>query len=289
MLLGAHMSIAGGLHNACVQGRDAGCTAIQIFVKNQRQWAASPLTASQAAEFKAAMRECGIRVAFAHDTYLINLASVDDAMHRRSVGAFVDELERCEALGLPYLVTHPGSPGDAGAAAGIRRMRRGLNEALRRTRGGRVRVLLETTAGQGAVLGSSFDEMRAIVDGVRDSDRIGFCFDTCHVFAAGYDLRTPAGWEATMQRFDEVLGTKRILAFHVNDSRKGLGCRVDRHEHIGRGCIGLGAFRCLMRDARFRDVPKVLETDKENDMDRVNLRVLRRLAVVKRGRKSASA
>jgi deoxyribonuclease-4 len=278
MLLGAHQSIAGGLHLACERGRDTGCEVIQMFVKNERQWKAKPLEEDAVAEFKAAMKANRIRTAFAHDTYLINMASPKEDMWRKSVDAFVDELERCEALGLAFLVTHPGSPGDAGEAVGIENMGRGLNEAHARTRGYRVRVLLETTAGQGATVGRTFEQMRGIFDQVTDADRLGVCLDTCHVWASGYDISTREGYEKTMDAFDRTLGIKRIEAFHVNDSKKGLGCRVDRHENIGKGTIGLEAFRCLMRDDRFRDVPKVIETPKEDNMDPVNLGILREMA-----------
>jgi deoxyribonuclease-4 len=278
MNLGAHMSIAGGLHRACERGAEAGCDVIQIFVKNQRQWRAGRLLPGEVAEFRAARETHGIRTAFAHDTYLINMASGNAAMWKKSVAAFVDELERCEALGLASLVTHPGSPCDEPEEVGIRQMARGLNAALRRTKGYATRVLLETTAGQGACVGWRFEHLRAILDRVGEPERVGFCLDTCHVFAAGYDLSTRQGYEDTMGTFDRVVGLRRIEAFHVNDSKKGLGCRVDRHEHIGKGAIGLEAFRCLMRDRRFRDVPKVIETPKENDMDAVNLKLLRQLA-----------
>lgn len=278
MNLGAHMSIAGGLHLACERGRDAGCDVIQMFVKNERQWKGRTIADEEVAQFKAARKAGGIKTAFAHHTYLINMASPDPALWKKSVDAFVDELERCEALGLAFLVTHPGSPGEAGEAKGIAGMARGLNAAHRRTRGYAVRVLLETTAGQGATVGRTFEQMKAILDGVKEPERIGFCLDTCHVFAAGYDISTPEGYERTMDAFDRTVGLKRIEAFHVNDSKKGLGCRVDRHENIGKGAIGLEAFRCLMRDGRFRDVPKVIETPKENNMDPVNLGILRELA-----------
>jgi len=276
--LGAHMSIAGGLYRACERGREAGCDTIQIFVKNQRQWRAGRLEPRDVADFRAARQTHGIRTAFAHDTYLINMASGDAAMWKKSVDAFVDELGRCEALGLASLVTHPGSPCEEPEAVGIRQMAKGLNAALRRTKGYATRILLETTAGQGACVGWRFEHMRAILDRVREPERIGYCLDTCHVFAAGYDIRTREGYAATMDAFDRELGLRKIEAFHVNDSRQGLGSRVDRHEHIGKGAIGLEAFRCLMRDSRFKDVPKVIETPKENDMDPVNLKILRDLA-----------
>lgn len=277
LLLGAHMSVAGGIPLACERGREVGCTAIQIFTKSERQWKAKPLSDEDAASFRKSRQECGIRAAFAHDSYLINLASPDAELRKKSIQAFVHELERCEALGLEFLVTHPGSPGEAGEKVGLEMMSRSINEVHRETKGIVSRILLETTAGQGATVGWKFEQMRAIRDGLKEPERIGFCVDTCHIFAAGYDISTREGWEKVFDEFDRILGTSSIQAFHVNDSKKGLGCRVDRHEHIGKGCIGIEAFRCLMNDPRFREVPKVLETPKENDMDVENLRVLRSL------------
>lgn len=273
------MSIAGGYYLAAEKGGALGCTAIQLFTKNERQWKAKPITDDEAALFKATVAKHGIKVAFAHDTYLHNLASPNPELWRKSVDAFTEELGRCERLGLDYLVSHPGSPMTSGADAGIGRMREALGEILGRTKGHRARILLETTAGQGATLGSRFDEMAKIVAGF---DAVGVCFDTCHVFAAGYDLRTRASYDAVMAEFDRHLGLDRLKAFHVNDSKKELGCRVDRHEHIGQGCIGRDAFTFLMTDARFANVPKVLETPKENDMDPVNLALLRSLATAGR-------
>ena len=275
MLLGAHMSIAGGYHLAAEKGGALGCTAIQVFTKNERQWRAKPISDEEASRFKSAVTQQGIKVAFAHDTYLHNLASPNPELWRKSVDAFTEELGRCERLGLDYLVSHPGSPMTSGADAGIGRMREALGEILDRTKGYRSRILLETTAGQGATLGSRFDEMAKLVQGF---DPIGVCFDTCHVFAAGYDLRTRPGYDGVMAEFDKHIGLDRLRAFHMNDSKKDLGCRVDRHEHIGRGFIGRDAFQFIMNDPRFAAVPKVLETPKENDMDPVNLAVLRTLA-----------
>lgn len=271
-LLGAHMSIAGGYPLACERAKEVGANAIQLFTKNASQWKAKPILDEEARAFRQARFACGVEIAFAHDSYLINLATPVEELRRKSLDAFIHELERCEQLGLSFLVTHPGSPGDAGEKAGIRNMIRSLNSAMRSSR---TKVVLETTAGQGAVLGRTFEQMRAIRDGLRRP--VGFCVDTCHVFAAGYDLSTRDGWERVFGEFDKVLGIPTIHAFHVNDSKKGLGCRVDRHEHIGKGALGLQAFRCLMNDPRFRDVPKVLETPKEDNMDLENLRVLRSL------------
>jgi deoxyribonuclease-4 len=276
-LLGAHMSVAGGIHLAPARGREVGCDAIQVFTKNERQWKAKELTDGDCASFKKAMAESKIREAFAHDSYLINLASPKPDMFQKSLDAFVHELERCEALGLTLLVTHPGSPGEEGEAVGIENMRKGLNEAVARTKGYKTLIALETTAGQGHTVGRTFEQMRAILDGVKQPDRVVFCFDTCHVFASGYDIRTQAAWDETMGKFDAAVGTAKIRAFHVNDSKKELGCRVDRHENIGKGCIGVEAFRCLMNDERFAEVPMVIETPKEDDMDPVNLGLLRSL------------
>ncbi len=275
--LGAHMSVAGGLELAPARGREVGCEAIQIFTKNERQWKSRKLTDENCAAFKTAMKETRTQVAFAHGSYLINLASPKKEMFEKSLSAFVDELERCEALGLPFLVTHPGSPGDAGEETGITGMRVGINEAIRQTKGLKVKIALETTAGQGATVGRTFDQLKAILDGVKEPDRVGFVIDTCHIFAAGYDIRTPAGWAETIAKFDAAVSVRTVLAFHVNDSKKDLNCRVDRHENIGKGCIGIEAFRCLMNDERFADVPKVIETPKEDDMDAVNLGLLRGL------------
>jgi deoxyribonuclease IV len=275
MLLGAHMSIAGGYHLAAEKGGALGCTTIQVFTKNERQWKAKPITDEDASLFKTAVAKHGIKVAFAHDTYLHNLASPNPELWRKSVDAFAEELQRCDRLGLDYLVSHPGSPMTSGADAGIGRMRDALAEILGKSRGVRARILLETTAGQGATLGSKFDEMGRLVEGF---DLVGVCFDTCHVFAAGYDLRTREGYERVMSDFDRHIGLGRLRAFHLNDSKKDLGCRVDRHENIGRGFIGRDAFRFIMNDPRFAAVPKVIETPKEDDMDPVNLAILRSLA-----------
>jgi deoxyribonuclease-4 len=276
--LGAHMSIAGGLALACERARDEGCDALQIFTRNQQQWKAKPLADDDAAAFRRAIDACGVRAAFAHDSYLVNLCSADLTIRRRSIAAFIEELQRCDRLGLACLVSHPGSPGDAaGDDEGVRRMIASLDEVLSGSRGARTRVVLETSAGQGACIGRTFEQMKAMVEGVREPERMGVCFDTCHVFAAGYDLRTRMSYDATMEQFDRTIGTSRIAAFHVNDSKRELGSRVDRHEHIGRGAIGREAFRCLMNDPRFAGVPKVIETPKEDGMDRTNLRALRRL------------
>jgi deoxyribonuclease-4 len=278
-LLGAHMSIAGGLDQALWRGREIGCSVVQIFLKNQLQWRAAPYTPGAIAEFKAAWRATGIRMVFAHSTYLINLAAPVPAEWRRAVAAFHDELERAEVLGLPFVVIHPGSHKGTGLEGGVRRVAAALDEVVARTRGYRVRVLLENTAGGGATIGRRFDELAAVLGAARDADRLGVCLDTCHLFAAGYDLRSRAGYAATMEECRRLVGLGRVQAFHLNDAKAPLGSGLDRHEKIGRGHLGRAAFRWLLRDRRFARVPMALETPKEPEprADREALALLRRL------------
>ncbi len=279
--LGAHMSIAGGLHLALERGHALGCFAVQIFVKNQRQWAARPLGADEVRAFRAARRATGIPAVFAHASYLINLASPDAAAWARAVDVFTDELERAEALGLACVAIHPGSHLGTGVEAGLARVAAAVRETLRRTRGYRVRIALENTAGGGGTLGRTFGELGALLDRTGRARRVGVCLDTCHLFAAGYDLRAPAGYRAAMAECAEAVGLERLLAFHLNDAKAPLGSGLDRHENIGRGRLGLGPFRLLLNDARFAAVPKVLETPKDPEpaADLRNLAVLRRLRV----------
>jgi deoxyribonuclease-4 len=273
------MSIAGGLWRALERGEALGCGAIQIFLKNQRQWAASPLTADDIRAFAAARRRTGIATVFAHASYLINLAAPSSADRARAVDAFADELERGEALGLACLVVHPGSHLGAGQEAGLACAVAALDEAMRRTAGYRIRVALENTAGGGRTLGRRISELGAVLHRVARPERLGVCIDTCHLFAAGYDIRPAAGWEAAVAECATHAGLDRILAFHLNDARAGLGSGLDRHEHIGRGRLGRAVFRRLLTDARFAGVPKVLETPKEPEpeADRRNLACLRAL------------
>jgi deoxyribonuclease-4 len=232
-------------------------------------------------QFRKALRGSGLRFPLAHDSYLINLASPDDALYRRSIEAFVVEVERAELLGLSYLVMHPGAHVNSGEEAGLARVARALDEVHARCPEARVKVLLETTAGQGTCLGHRFEHLATILEAVADPKRLGVCLDTCHVFAAGYPLSPEAEYRATMTAFNDTIGIKQLKAFHVNDSVKPLGSRVDRHAPIGRGCLGVEPFRLLLNDARFRNHPMVLETPKEegdNDaMDAVNLATLRGL------------
>jgi deoxyribonuclease-4 len=281
-LLGAHMSIAGGCHKAVEAAVAEGMETVQLFTKNNNRWVGKTLCAEDVDQFSAALKASALQFPMAHDCYLINLASPDPALYQKSLDAFIDEVQRAEKLGLAYLVTHPGAPTDGDVEAGLRRVSQGLDEVHRQTPGFRVQVLLETTAGQGKALGWRFEELATILDQAADPDRLGVCLDTCHVFAAGYDLRTEAAYEQTMAEFGRIVGFEKLRAFHVNDSKKPLGSRVDRHDHIGKGMLGLEAFRLLVNDPRFADRPMVMETPKEDEageekMDKVNLGALRSL------------
>jgi deoxyribonuclease-4 len=277
--LGAHMSIAGGLFHALERGREVGCGAVQIFLKNQRQWAAKPLAADEVGAFRSARRATAIRHVFAHSSYLINLGNPDAALWSQAVDAFTDELERAEALGLSCVVIHPGSHRGAGIEAGLARVTAALDESLARTAGYRVKVALENTAGAGNTIGRTFGELAALLGRAARPERLGVCLDTCHLFAAGYDLRTAAGYRRAMAECDATVGRRRVLAFHLNDAKAPLGSGLDRHEHIGRGRLGLAPFRLLLSDRGFARVPKVLETPKEPEpaADLRNLATLRRL------------
>ncbi|MBN1658677.1 MAG: deoxyribonuclease IV [Anaerolineae bacterium] len=279
LLLGAHQSIAGRLDKALERGREVGCDCIQIFVKNPNRWKSPPFDDEAIAAFHTLLAETGIAPVFAHAIYLLNLGTPDDDLWNKSVEALVDDLERCERLELPGLVIHPGSHKGAGEAVGLARISQGLDAVHTRLPGYRAQVWLENTAGQGDQLGYSFEQLRAMIDGVRQPERLGVCFDTCHAFAAGYDLRTRESYQATWASFDAVLGLGRLKAIHLNDSKRELGSRVDRHDHIGQGQLGLEPFRFLLNDPRFRGIPMTLETDKGPDLeeDRENLRVLRSL------------
>jgi deoxyribonuclease-4 len=271
------MSIEGGLPNALVRGREAGCSVVQIFLKNQRQWAGRAVPAEEVAEFKRLREVTGIATAFAHATYLINLGSPVEAEWARAVDAFADELERAELLGLPFVVIHPGSHKGAGVRRGLASLVRAIDALHARTAGYGVKIALENAAGCGNLLGGRAEELGAVLRGVREPERLAFCLDTCHLFAAGYDIRTAAGLRATLARFDAAVGLERVVAWHLNDAKAGLGSGHDRHEHIGRGAIGREAFGRLLRHPAARRRPMVLETPKEDDWDRKNLRVLRRL------------
>ena len=278
-LFGAHMSIAGGLHNAVTAAVEHDCGTLQIFSKNANQWAAKPLQKEGIDTFRKAVKNAKLKFVTAHDSYLINLASPDDGLYQKSIAAFVDEIERAEVLGLSYLVTHPGAHTGSGVDAGIAKVVTALDEVHARTAGFKVKVLLELTAGQGSCLGAKFEEIAAILDRVTDAKRLGVCLDTCHVFAAGYEIHTEAGYTAMFEQFDDLIGISKLKLFHVNDSAKPLGSRVDRHAGLGLGHVGLDAFRRLVNDPRFAKLPMILETPKEDadgaPMDPVNLGLLR--------------
>ncbi|MBA4064563.1 MAG: deoxyribonuclease IV [Isosphaera sp.] len=277
-VLGAHLSVAGGLRKAAEAAAALGCGTVQIFTKSPNAWEAKPLADADVRAFRAAVAAAGLRFPTAHDSYLINLAAPDDAAFRKSVAALAVEVERAEALGLSYLVTHPGAHTGSGEDAGLARVAAGLDEVRGRCPGVKVKVLLETTAGQGTCLGHRFEHLRTILDHVTDADWLGVCLDTCHVFAAGYGLATADEYAATVDEFDRVVGLSRLELFHLNDSVKGRGSRVDRHAGIGLGMIGPEPFRRLVTDTRFAHLPMVLETPKEGPageaMDPVNLAVL---------------
>ena len=280
-LLGAHESTAGGLHLAFDRILEVGGESLQIFTRNQRRWKAAPLQEGEIADFKRARHAAGDMPVASHASYLINLGSGIREQNMKSISAFVDELWRCSALGIPYLVFHPGSHGGAGVETGLANVTKNLDLVMEQADQAThaVTILLETTAGQGTGLGYRFEELAWILDHANSPDRLGVCVDTCHIFAAGYDIRTPETYAATFAEFDRLIGVEQIRFFHLNDSRKELGSRVDRHEHIGRGCIGLEGFRQLLHDSRFRDHPMTLETPKGKDLaeDKENLAVLRSL------------
>jgi deoxyribonuclease IV len=279
MKFGAHMSISGGLYKAFGHGERAGCDTIQIFSKNQQQWRGKPLTEQDIEQFKAAQARTGYGPIVVHDSYLINLASPNDELWEKSIAAFGDELERCAALGIPYLVTHPGAHTGSGEDTGLRREAEALNRLFDAGTGLGVTVLLETTAGQGTCLGHRFEHLAQLVELSSHAERLGVCVDTCHILAAGYDIRTPEASAATFAEFDRVVGLDRIKAFHLNDSQKDLGSRVDRHAHIGAGCVGLEGFRAIVNHPAFADLPMILETPKGDDLaeDIENLGKLRGL------------
>jgi deoxyribonuclease IV len=273
------MSIAGGVGNALLEGKRAGCDIVQIFTKSSRQWASQPLVKDEIARFFENQKTTGITTVIAHDSYLLNLGSPDAALRKKSVCAFIDELERCETLGIRFLIAHPGAHTGAGEEQGLKTIARSLTEIQRSAKGFAVKIALEITAGQGSNLGYRFEHIRDIMDAAGDGNRLGVCFDTEHAFAAGYDIRTREGYERTFGEFDEKIGLDRLVAFHLNDSKRELGSRVDRHEHIGKGHIGAAAFRLLMNDRRFWGLPMSLETPKGPDLkeDKRNLKLLRSL------------
>ena len=287
-LLGAHMSIAGGLPRAVDRAKASRCEALQIFTKSAGQWRARELPPDEVAMFRRRIEETGISPVVAHNSYLINVASAAPALRAQSIAALGDELDRAELLGLDGLVMHPGSYTTGTEEDGLRAIGRAIGQLLKARRRHRVKVLLEHTAGQGTNLGHRFEHLATILDEVNGSPRVGVCLDTCHLLTAGYDLCTEDGYISTFREFDRIVGLDRLQVFHLNDSKKPCGSRVDRHEHIGKGCLGLEPFRRLLNDPRFAHLPMLLETPKletaaskrrsdADPWDARNLRTLRKL------------
>lgn len=277
LLLGAHLSISGGLQNAIINGSAIGCSTIQLFTKSNRQWHSQPLTLQQIELFKATHKASDIDPIVAHAPYLINIASPNPKIMHTSIKALSIELERCQLLGIAYLVVHPGSYTSGDRQEGLERIRQNLDEILEKIPGNTM-ILLETMAGQGSVLCSTFEEIATVISISKYKDRLGVCADTCHLFVAGYDLRTPETYHQTWNHFDKTIGLERLKVIHVNDSKKGLGSHLDRHEHIGKGELGLEPFRLLFNDERFFDIPKILETPKTTEepftQDKINMETI---------------
>ncbi len=278
--MGAHFSIAGGLDKALYTARDYGCTALQIFTKNASTWKERILTDEDVAAFDLARRKTGITAIFSHTAYLINLGSPEKKKFDLSCKALACELNRCHKLGIPWVVHHPGAHMASGEAEGLKRIAHGINRVLDISDPLGPGLLLETCAGQGTTLGHTFEQLALIRASVHHKERIGFCLDACHIFAAGYDIRTEKTYLKTMAAFHETVGLDRLQLIHMNDAKRKLGSKVDRHHHIGKGKIGLTAFSLIMTDERISHIPKILETPKKEgiiDWDRRNLRVLRSL------------
>ena len=275
--LGAHISSAGGVFNVPKRGQDIGCTTIQMFTRNQTRWHSKPLSADEITKFHQAVEKTGIRPIVAHDSYLINLGSPENSKWKQSREAFDDEIRRAEELGIDYLVFHPGAHMNAGEAYGLGRISDALNLALDQTPEFRIQILIETTAGQGSALGYRFEHLAELIDKVEDKGRMGVCLDTCHVFAAGYELRSPEGYKQTIEDFDRIVGLEMLKVLHVNDSKKDFASRVDRHADIGEGYIGMPGFFNLLHDERLRRLPMILETPGPETQYTKNLGTLRRI------------
>ena len=288
-VLGAHQSIAGGFPKAVERAVETGCECLQVFTRNINRWDVPPLDPAAAAAFRKAVLDAGLRLVIAHDSYLINPAAADETLRRKSIAGLVTELERAEALGIPWVVAHPGAAGDQPVDVAVARAADGIAAALMATKGLAAGILIETTAGQGSCLGAAFAEIGTMLERIDAvpglASRVGVCLDTCHVFAAGYALAPQTALDATLREFDACIGLDRLVAIHANDSKKDLGSRVDRHEAIGKGKIGREAFRLFVNHPRLRGIPLILETPKENAQgvmtpaqDRANLAALRRMA-----------
>ncbi len=279
LAFGSHVSASGGVDKAIGRAETLALESVQIFSKNERQWQAKPLDPGVVQNFRDEVARAGLTKLVVHDSYLINLASPKEDILAKSIPAFTDELTRCDELGIPYLVTHPGAHTGSGVEAGIAKFAESLNLVLDALPDSRTITCLETTAGQGTTLGRTFEELAAIIDLVEDKSRVGVCLDTCHVFAAGYDIRRPESYAATMTQFGEIVGFERLLVIHLNDSKNPLGSFKDRHDHIGDGLIGLEGFRNVVNDTRLDGIPGILETEKDDtgEYDRRNLATLKSL------------
>ncbi len=279
LLLGSHMSIAGGVHTAFERGASIGCTTMQVFVKNNNQWLGKPLTDKDISKYRTEEAKTTIAPVVAHAAYLINLCATNADTLKKSRNAFIDELKRCESISIKALIFHPGSHVEAGEEEGIKRIAESINIAHEKTKDFCVLSALECTAGQGSAIGYRFEHLREIIDLVDEKERMAVCLDTCHLFAAGYNISTEEGWNTTIKQFDEIVGLNRLVAIHTNDSKKELGSRVDRHEHIGRGEIGADGIRSFLMDERIAGRPLILETPKKTPQDDPeNLRIVRLMA-----------
>ena len=281
-MFGSHLSVAGGLYKAVVEAQGEGLQTVQIFTRNQQQWASPPLLPEVIRQFRDEVIKAKFSCVVAHDSYLTNLAASNEDLRQKSIQSFALELKRCHALGIQYLVTHTGAHGGAGESEGISRIVASLQQVLERDPHGSTMICLETTAGQGTSLGWRFEQLRDIFTGVRNASRLGVCLDTCHIFATGYDVSSPEGAAQSFEEFDRIIGFDRLRVMHLNDSRKPLGSRVDRHAHIGRGMIGLAAFRYVCQNPAFKKIPKIMETPKEiapdgRPWDLINLEILQAL------------
>jgi deoxyribonuclease-4 len=278
-LLGAHTSIAGGVSTSVDRAEKLGFTAMQIFTKNNNRWFQKRLDEKEISAFKSKLEKSNIKFVVSHDSYLINLCAAKKIILEKSRKAFLDELERCELLGISHLNFHPGAHLGAGEEDGIKRIAESLNIAHRKTKNYKVSSMLETTAGSGTTIGYRFEQLSEIIDLVEEKERMTVCIDTAHIFAAGYDIKEPKSFKEVIKEFDEIIGLDRLKCFHMNDSKKPLGSRVDRHEHIGKGFIGLEGFKNIMNDKRLTKIPKILETPKDKDQkeDLINIKTLNNL------------
>lgn len=291
-LLGAHMSIAGGYYKAVDAAKEVGCDCVQIFTKNNNQWRAKPISDEDVQRFQVAMKSHGIEAPLSHASYLINLGSGSKDLWQRSVDGMVEELRRATLLGIQNVVVHPGSHGESTAEEGIERVAEAIDAIHKVAPAAGAKIALECTAGQGASLGWKLEHLSSMISQCKKGDRVRVCLDTCHLFAAGYEFDTPKKFAALVQQIDELIGVENVCAIHMNDSKRELGSRVDRHDHIGQGKIGLDAFRLWMRSKEFANTPRYLETPKEKrgdeDWDVINLRTLRELVSDGKGKRKTA-